>query len=252
MPIQSFCIKLYKSKNKDWQQGIFQNIESEVWLFCIRYGNNLDILLLRTNMSEWKVWVTMPQVPPAPSLWTLRYSTAVSRQPCLSVSAASVFVPAQRLNYCIVLLYFHRLKPPLSTLCTVGSPICTLWIVVSHMSSLECDSPALENLFPFPTMMHIHTDCTCTYCSIWNEGSGTRSFFNWLKGPGLPSPYFFCLWGSHISGSLFFAAKALTEIMLPFVGFATFLFFSHREMNKKGSGRKKEKVDGLIICNSPE
>ena len=110
MPIQSFCIKLYKSKNKDWQQGIFQNIESEVWLFCIKYGNSLlDILLLRTNMSEWKVWVTMPQVA-VPSQ-TLRYSRAVSRQPCLSVSAASVFVPAQRLNYCIVLLYFHCLKP---------------------------------------------------------------------------------------------------------------------------------------------
>ena len=94
------------------------------------------------------------------------------------------------------------------------------------MSSLECDLPALENLFPLLTMIHIHTDYTCgwtyTHC-VWDERSGTRSFFNWLKGPGLPSPYFFCLWGSHISGSLFFAAKALTEIMLPSVGFATSL-----------------------------
>ena len=105
MPIQSFCIKLYKSKNKDWQQGIFQNIESEVWLFCIKYGNSLlDILLLRTNMSEWKVWVTMPQVPNT-ALQQSSEQTALSlgqRRVCICpgptsqlLHCASLFPPPQ-------------------------------------------------------------------------------------------------------------------------------------------------------------
>ena len=139
MPIQSFCIKLYKSKNKDWQQGIFQNIESEVWLFCIKYGNSLlDILLLRTNMSEWKVWVTMPQVA-APSQ-TLRYSRAVSRQPCPSVSAASLYLSRPNVSTVALCFSISTASSPLFPPCVqwgrqfapcgLSSAICPLWNVI--------------------------------------------------------------------------------------------------------------------------
>ena len=123
-----------------------------------KYGNTLDILLLRTNMSEWKVWVTMPQVA-APALPnTLQQQTALSRSaPRLYLSrpsialyfsvSTSVFVPSQ---HCISVPTISTASSRLFPLCTVVSPICTLWIVVRHMSSLECYSPPLENLRPLP------------------------------------------------------------------------------------------------------
>ena len=131
-------------------------------LSCTKYSNTLDILLLRTNMSEWNVWVTMPQVAAATSLPnTLQQQTALSRSaPGLYLSrpsialyfsvSASVFVPSQ---HCISVRVptISTASSRLFPLCTVvSSPICTLWIVVGHMSFLECYSPALENLF------HLH------------------------------------------------------------------------------------------------
>ena len=134
-----------------------------------KYGNTLDILLLRTNMSEWKVWVTMPQVA-APALPnTLQQQTALSRSaPRLYLSrpsialyfsvSTSVFVPSQ---HCISVPTISTASSLLFPFCTVVLPICTLWIVVCHMSSLECYSPVLENLCPLPLYnprVHIRSD----------------------------------------------------------------------------------------------
>ena len=87
-------------------------------LSCTKYSNTLDILLLRTNMSEWNVWVTMPQVAAATSLPnTLQQQTALSRSAlrlylsrllhCISRSAARLYLSRSS----IVFLSVSRLFP---------------------------------------------------------------------------------------------------------------------------------------------
>ena len=89
-----------------------------------------------------------------------------SRQPCLGqhrvcicpvpvLHCISWSAPLYLSRPSIVFLSMSRLFPPpqassFHSGTVVSSPICTLWIVVGHMSSLECYSPALENLF------HLH------------------------------------------------------------------------------------------------
>ena len=105
-----------------------------------KYSNTLDILLLRTNMSEWNVWVTMPQVAAATSLPnTLQQQTALSRsvrlylsrQHCISgrvpsISTASSF-------QCVV----HSVYTGVANLQLVAQVVASDEIVANHMSSLE-------------------------------------------------------------------------------------------------------------------
>ena len=97
--------------------------------FETKVGSIDILLLLRTDMSEWSVWVTMPEVQRAS-----KYTT----DSLVSVSA-SVFVPAVALYFCLRVVCISVHAPglfPLLPNCSLLSPICTLSLLLSnHISS---------------------------------------------------------------------------------------------------------------------
>ena len=157
----SFCIKLYKSRDKDRKKAFgtysyllfcyippypfsFPCMEAFLVCFETKVRSNDILLLLRTDMSEWSVWVTMPEVQRAS-----KYTT----DSLVSVSA-SVFVPAIALYFClrVVCIFVHAPGLfPLLPNCSLLSPICTLYLLLSnHISSPFGISLAFHaGLFPF-------------------------------------------------------------------------------------------------------
>ena len=101
--------------------------------FETKVGSIDILLLLRTDMSEWSVWVTMPEVPPN----TLQ--TALSRSArlylsrplhCISVCVSSVFLsmPLAYFHCSQTVLYCRQFAP--CTFCcptTYPRPLEFLW-----------------------------------------------------------------------------------------------------------------------------
>ena len=140
-------------------------------LSCTKYSNTLDILLLRTNMSEWNVWVTMPQVAAATSLPnTLQQQTALSRSaPGLYLSrpsialyfsvSASVFVPSQ-----------HCISVRVPTISTASSRLFLLWYsgIVANLHLVDCRRPYVLSGMLFPSIGKSFSS-SCTIQDKWSH-----------------------------------------------------------------------------------